>query len=61
MANGLQPRCSRNHVLTRWESIPCGGGHKHAVSLCRMRHGNKPCGEQIVMPPFGANCEKENR
>lgn len=59
MTSPLKPRCRNNHVITRWEPAPCEGGHKHLISICRMRMGSKSCGDVTVLPPYSANCEKD--
>ena len=55
--NGPDMSCKRGHRLVRWEPLDCAGGHQHLVAVCPMRVGNRRCGEEHVIPPFGDICE----
>lgn len=55
---GAEIRDSRNHVLVRSEPFDCGK-HGHRIFTCPMRVGNQVCGQQVIIPPMGGDCGKE--
>lgn len=53
-------RCPRNHVLVRFETERCDGGHTHRVYCCPMRLGSRSCGQMVVVPPRGPACHPDD-
>jgi len=52
-------KCKHGHALTRFELSPCDMHKNHKVMVCPMRRGSKPCGDVVVLPPYGPGCDAD--
>jgi len=54
--------CRHGHVVNSAPEVEhCAAGHEHCCYVCRMRRGNRPCGEQVVTPAYGPGCVEDDR